>query len=642
MCAWCGIAGGDVARWVDPMVGTAGTGHCSPAAAYPFGMVQPGADTGRAGWDYCAGYQYADKTIVGFSQTHLNGTGSTELGDVSLFPFTGSRPDRLESAFSHTRETAEPGYYAVTLDDFGVRAEATCSERIAYYRFSAHAPMGLAVDPTSVMNGGTNDPQTVVCSVDLHVESATRVTGCVAKKGWIARRVYFALETDRAVRVERVKTADGFPTCTLYTRDGELCVRLALSATSIAGAKRNLAADGGTWDFAAQRMAARAAWNRHLDRIEVLADTPEVVKRNLYTALYRLCLQPNLLSDVGEQPFYSTFSLWDTFRAAHPLYAELYPERVPDFVRSLLEQGRRTGHLPVWALWGQETNWMIGTHSIPVIVDWFLRCGDTGANADAIDWRSAYAQIKDTLTRRQGRTKVDWELLDRYGYYPCDVMRGESVSRLLEDTFDCWCAGRMAERLGQREDADLFFARAGLWTNVLDRASGFMRGRTTAGGWREPFDPRAVGHNVDTDNDFTEGNAYPWTWHVLQNPEGLIAALGGPAAAERRLDALFAADSHLTGEGCKDDLTGMIGQYVHGNEPSHHIPWLYALCGRPDKARAVVGRIMREFYRPTPDGLVGNDDCGQMSAWYVWAFLGRYPVTPCGGKAGMVFFSYKE
>ncbi len=607
----------DVVALADPMVGTAGTGHCSPAAAYPFGMVQPGADTGRAGWNYCAGYHYPDTTLVGFSQTHLNGTGSTDLGDLSLFPFTGERPETFVSGFSHDRETATPGYYAVTLDDFAVRAEATCSKRVAYYRFSAERPLRLFIDPTSAMNGGENDPPTRVLDHGLTVEGDRRISGFVVKKGWIERKVFYAIESDRPLAF-----SDG-----VWSGSGrELRVRVALSATSVEGAKRNLASDGGTWDFDRIRAAARDAWRGCLSRVAVPRGTPERVRRSLATALYRLCLQPNLLSDEGEPAFYTTFSLWDTYRAAHPLYAELFPEMVPDFVNSLLEQGRRTGYLPVWALWGKETDWMIGTHSVPVVADAFLR------GVEGVDWAKAYAQVRDALVNRHGRAKIDWDAIDRYGYYPCDRVKSESVSRLLEDTFDCWCAGRMAERLGHADDAELFFRRANAWTNVYDRATGFMRGRRTDGGWREPFDPREVGHNTDSDSDFTEGNAYQWMWHVLQDPKGLIAALGGKRAAERRLDELFSADSTLTGTSCKDDVTGLIGQYAHGNEPSHHIPWLYALCGRPDKAKALLADIMDRFYRPAPDGLSGNDDCGQMSAWYVWAFLGRYPVTPCGGE----------
>ena len=490
------------------------------AAAFPFGMVQPGADTGRSGWDHCAGYLYSDTSIVGFSQTHLNGTGSADLGDLSLFPFTGERPAKFESKFSHVRETASPGYYAVTLDDFGVRAEATCSRRVAYYRFTAAKPIRLFVDPTSTMNGGANDPQTRVVACELNVEGQSRLSGFVAKKGWIARKLWFVVESDRPL-----KFADGV----WEGADSELEVRVAVSASSVEGAKRNLASERGAWDFDRIRADARKAWRGCIERVAIPEGTSDTAKRNLATAVYRLCLQPNLLSDDGEPPFYTTFSLWDTYRAAHPLYCELFPEMVPHIVNSLLEQGRRTGYLPVWALWGRETDWMIGTHSIPVIADAFLR------GFGGVDWEAAYAQVRDTLTDCHGRSKVDWGLIDRYGYYPCDMVKSESMSRLLEDAFDCWCAGRMAEKLGR---------------------------------------------------------AY--------------------------------------------DVTGLIGQYAHGNEPSHHIPWLYALCGRPDKAKAIVGEIMEKFYRPAPDGLCGNDDCGQMSAWYIWAFLGRYPVTPCGGDFGII------
>ena len=340
-----GGATADVVDFADPMVGTAGTGHCSPAAAFPFGMVQPGADTGRAGWNYCAGYFYPDTTLVGFSQTHLNGTGSTDLGDLSIFPFTGERPAKFESRFSHERETASPGFYAVTLDDFGVRAEATCSKRIAYYRFTAGGPIRLFVDPTSVINGGENDLQTRVVKSELKVESDSRLTGFVAKKGWISRTLWYVVEADRPLALE-----DGVWSGT----DKELKVRIALSAASLEGAKRNLASDRGTWDFDRIRAEARTAWRDCLGRVAIPEGTSGTVKRNLVTALYRLCLQPNLLSDAGEPPVYSTFSLWDTYRATHPLYCELFPEMVPDFVNSLLEQGRRTGYLPVWPLWGQD------------------------------------------------------------------------------------------------------------------------------------------------------------------------------------------------------------------------------------------------------------------------------------------------
>lgn len=615
--------GADNARWVDPFVGTAGRGHCTPAAAYPFGMLQPGADTGNKGWDYCSGYLYSDTRIRGFCQTHLNGTGSTDLGDVGFFPFTGARPKDFSSSFSHSREAASPGYYAVELDDFGLKVEASCTERVAYWRFNAKEPIRVARLPDYTMSGADNDPPTVVLEKRFNQVSDRVFEGWAKTKGWTEREYWYVIEFDRPVRLEN----------DIWRSDSnKLQMRVALSASSLAGARANLAAEGAAWDFDAVHREARSAWNRILSRLHVPRKYGDDVRTSLYTAAYRVCFQPNLLSDVGEKEFYSTFSLWDTFRAAHPLYAELVPEKVPLFINSLLEQGRRNGYLPVWPLWGKETQGMIGTHSVPVIVDAFLR-GFKG-----VDWDEAYAQIRETLRKSHpGRRKENWDVLDRYGYYPFDLIRAEGVSRLLECSFDDWCAARMAEKLGKAEDAAFFDARSRGWTNVFDSAIGYVRGRKTDGSWRTPFDPREVHHNHGGTGDFTEGNAAQWTWHVLHNPQGLIAAMGGKKAALEKLDALFASDSRLTGSECRVDVTGLIGQYAHGNEPSHHIPFLYALCDRADLAHARVSEICRKFYRPTPDGLAGNDDCGQMSAWLIFAALGRYPVTPCGTE-GMVAF----
>ena len=613
----------DLAAWVDPFVGTAGTGHCSPAAAYPFGMLQPGADTGNRGWDYCAGYLYSDRRIRGFCQTHLNGTGSTDLGDVGFFPFTGACPAELSSAFSHERECASPGYYAVELDDFSLKAEATCSERVAYWRFRASSPISIARLADYTMSGAANDKPTVV--VEKRVLSVTprRLEGWAKTTGWTNREYGYVVEFDRPVEL------DG----DVWTsRSRELGMRVALSASSIEGARANLAAEGESWDFDAVRRAARHAWNRILARLHVPAETDRDVRKSLYTALYRVCFQPNLLSDAGEKPFYSTFSLWDTFRAAHPLYTEIVPEKVPLFVNSLLEQGRRNGYLPIWPLWGKETQGMIGTHSVPVIVDAYLK-GFSG-----VDWHAAYRQIRETLTNHHpARRKEDWAVLDRYGYYPFDLVRAEGVSRLLECTYDDYCAGRMAEKLGHRNDAAFFYARAQGWTNVFDAATLFVRGKDSHGAWRTPFDPRAVNHNHGGRGDFTEGNAYQWTWHVLHDIAGLVARMGGTEAARERLDGLFAADSRLAGSECRVDVTGLIGQYAHGNEPSHHIPFIYAAIGRGDLAHERAKEICARFYRPLPDGLAGNDDCGQMSAWLIYAALGRYPLNPCS-DAGYVHF----
>lgn len=613
--------------FVDPFIGTSGTGHCTPCAAYPFGMVQPGGDTGCSpwSWEHCSGYDYRDKRIIMFSNTHLSGTGSSGLGDVGLFPFSGETPASPGSSFSHERENASPGYYSVSLDEVGVKAECTCSERVAYHRFSAERErsVGFFLDP----NYGIHS---VVSEASCRVVSDTRIVGTCSMDGWVKRMFHFVVDSDCPLDIAALPLQNGqkSPVYVCRSQSKTLVVRVAVSATSQEGALRNLAAERHAFDFDSVHKAAVDAWEDTLSRLEVSDVVPRAQKVNLYTCLYHLCFQPNLHSDVGENRFYTTFSLWDTYRAAHPLYTMLYPERIADFVNSLLEQGRRTGYLPIWVLSGHENQGMIGIHSIPVIVDAYLK------GFGGVDWHQAYAQIRDTLTRKEDPKpwKARWDLLDKYGYYPCDIVKGESVSRLLEVTFDFWCAAQMADRLGHDEDAAVFRKRAELWKGVYDPRVGFMRGRTSDGGWREPYDPRAVGHNVETANDFTEGNAFQWSWHVLHDPQGLFEAMGGKKAAERKLDELFAADSRIYGDSDIVDVTGLIGQYAHGNEPSHHIPYLYALLGKPEKTEAVLQEIFRRFYLPKPDGLSGNDDCGQMSAWYILSAMGQYPVTPCGGS----------
>ena len=610
---------------VNPFIGTGGTGHCTPCAAYPFGMVQPGGDTGcdPHSWRHCSGYDYHDTRIIMFSNTHLNGTGSSGLGDVGIFPFAGVQPAAPGSAFAHEREKASPGYYSVVLDDVGITAECTCSERVAYYRFSSERPVGFFLDP----NYGIHS---VVAEATCHVVSGAQIVGTCRMEGWVTRTFHFVLEADSPLEIEALPLQKGKKSPVYVCRSSSKClrIRVALSAVSQDGALRNMAAERHGFDFDSIRREAEEAWEDVLSRISVPENVPTEQKTTLYTCLYRLCFQPNLHSDVGEKRFYTTFSLWDTYRAAHPLYTLLFPEKVSEFVNSMLEQGRRTGFLPIWVLSGHENQGMIGIHSIPVIVDAFLK------GFEGVDWHQAYSQIRDTLTRTDGSVPVksQWQQLDKYGYYPCDLNKGESVSRLLEVTFDFWCAAQMAAKLGYDYDAAFFMRRADLWRGVYDAKTGFMRGRTSDGGWREPYDPYAVGHNIETANDFTEGNAFQWTWHVLHNPLGLIDVMGGRDAAERKLDELFAADSKIYGDSDIVDVTGLIGQYAHGNEPSHHIPYLYAMIGKPEKTVAVVREIFRRFYKPTPDGLSGNDDCGQMSAWYIFSAMGKYPVTPCGSQ----------
>ncbi len=640
-------ADSDSVDWVDPFVGTSATGHTFPAACVPFGLVQAGPDTVGAEdmwWHYCSGYRYEDSRIVGFSQTHLNGTGGIDLGDLLVQPFTGDvGRDDFVSAFRKETEHASPGWYAVRLDDFAVSAEVAAAEHSAIYRFtyekggSAH----LLVDTLYGLSLCQHDTVKSVVA-DVRLDGDSGFSGTIRRPGWVSREIAFSVCFSRPFSANRKlpPRQDG-ETAPRYVfdfdlKDGEtLCVKLALSAEGgVESAKRNLAAEIPEWDFAAVRAAARAKWSAAFSVADVEGTDDQ--KRNFYTSLYHLFIQPNNIADIGAKPFYSTLSCWDTFRAAHPLYTILCPRMAGEFVDSMLEQGRRTGYLPIWTLWGKDNQCMIGTHSIPVIVDWFLKERESRRveHVDRVEyWKEAYAQIKDTLTNEhKGRVKERWDLLDKYGYYPFDVIKGESVSRTMECAYDDWCAGVMAEKLGFKDDAALFFKRAENWRNVFDKSIGLVRGKDSKGNWREPYDPYALGHGAGRANDFTEGNAFQYSWHVMQDVEGLVAAMGGREAFVKKLDSLFIAPSKTEGMGELVDVTGLIGQYVHGNEPSHHVIYFYPQVGHPEKAAERIREVFDKFYLPKPDGLCGNDDCGQMSAWYLFSAMGFYPFNPCGGE----------
>ena len=690
----------DFSRLVDPFVGTSATGHTFPAACVPFGLVQAGPDTvGADGlwWHYCSGYRYEDSRIVGFSQTHLNGTGGIDLGDISILPLENCENVKLckygnmevpnGTAFDKSSEVAEPGYYAVTLD-CGIKVEIAAAEHSAIYRFtyekggSAH----LLVDTLYGLSLRQQDTAKSVVA-DVHIDGKSGMSGTIRRPGWVSREIAFTVRFDRpAVAHRAIPSRREGETAPRYVfdfdmKDGEmLSVKIALSAgggfieTALPKmAKRNLDAEIPGWNFDAVKVAAHEKWNEVLGRATI--EGTDEQKKNWYTSLYHLFIQPNNIADAGKQPFYSTFSCWDTFRAAHPLYTILAPDKAAEFVDSMLEQGRRTGYLPIWTLWGKDNQCMIGTHSIPVIVDWFLKeVGEKSSSSRKEEkihsptptlnsnsyWLAAYAQIKDTLTKpHKGRIKERWDLLDKYGYYPFDEIKGESVSRTMECAYDDWCAGVMAEKLGElgtyppsgasaeggsmrggngerdeslMADAKFFFRRSENWRNVFDPSIGLVRGKDTKGNWREPYDPYALGHGAGKDNDFTEGNAFQYTWHVMQNPQGLVKAMGGRESFVRKLDSLFVAPSKTEGMGDLVDVTGLIGQYVHGNEPSHHVIYFYPQVGHPEKAAERIREVFDKFYIPKPDGLCGNDDCGQMSAWYIFSAMGFYPFNSCGGE----------
>ena len=639
----------DLAQHVNPYVGCAFNGHCFAAASYPFGLVQAGPDTGTESWDYCSGYRYADTNIFGFSQTHLSGTGCNDLGDLLLLPWAGDglAPKR-SSRYRKETQTATPGYYAVTLDDADVATEIAVAPHAAIYRFT-YGKQGRA----HLMVDGqwgvvfTSRLKQHVLEGEIRQEGPNRLVGRSKVRNWVEREYSFVLETDRPIagsaklpKADPAEKADRL-VLDFDLKPGEtLSVKLALSGVDVDGAKANLAKEIPAWDFAGVKDRARAEWNRYFRRMEMTGGTADE-KANFYTALYHLCIQPNNIADVDgryrgadgkvatspDGKYFSTLSLWDTFRAAHPLYTILAPELVPSFVNTMIAHWKAAGYLPIWTLWGKDNQCMIGTHSVPVIVDAYFK-GFPG-----IDWNAAWAAVEDSLrAAHRGRHKERWDLLDKYGYYPFDEIRGESVSRALECAYDDDCAARFAAALGKKDAAAFFAKRAGNYRNVFDRKEGLVRGRDTKGNWRTPFDPFRLGHGADTPNDFTEGNSWQYTWHVMHDPEGLISLYGSTQAFANKLDALFRQPEKTEGAGFVLDVSGLIGQYAHGNEPSHHVAYFYQFANRATRTAEVVREVFDRFYLNKTDGLCGNDDCGQMSAWYLFGAAGFYPFNPCGGE----------
>ena len=643
----------------DLFIGTAGEGNVSPAATVPFGLVQPGPDTTAKSSGYVgnkghiAGYQWTDGWLARFSQTRLSGTGCGSGGDIGILPTLNDRYAPVKMVKSS--EKATPGFYGVSLEN-GIACELTASPHVSAYRFAyPAADASLVLDLDCSTAGFSPDTgsffgvfSSETRSSELKQVSPTRFVGHRRSQHWVEYDVYFVLETSAPVQDVVTLSEPRAPRGGIWRLAfgrlpaNRLEVRVGLSLTSAEAAVRNLEAEMPRFDFDGTRLAARRAWSGLLGRFQLGEGTPAATRKLFYTGLYRAAVQPNDVGDVGA-PFYSTFSLWDTFRAAHPLYTLWTPERVDGFVDSLLKTGERLGHLPIWGLWKTDTYCMVGHHAVPVIVDAYLK-GFRGFDAD-----KAYAAVVDAQTAVHksvntatwGMVKEDWPLIDRCGYLPFDALTGscrgrkavgESVSRLLECAYDDACAARFAAARGDGARAEFFAKRADNWRNVLDPETGWVRGRDSSGAWRTPFDPYHCGHCWFQDNDFTEGNAMQYTWHVMQDPDGLVAALGGREKALAKLRSLFEGKSSAYGENGAKDVTGLIGQYAHGNEPSHHLIYFFTLLGRPDLTAKYVRQVFDTLYRTRPDGLCGNDDCGQMSAWYVFSALGFYPFDPCSGE----------
>ena len=598
-------------QYVNPFVGTDAHGHTFPGAVAPFGMVQLSPDTRpKAGdWDGCSGYHYSDGVIYGFSHTHLSGTGCDDLCDVLLLP--GTQP----SAFSHAREKAAPGYYEVFLEDPGVQVRLTAGRRVGMheYTFPAGARPEVTLDlrHRDPLDGWRITPQ-----------GRTAVSGWRQSSSWArGQDVYFWIEFSAPARCKL--TDGGRRAVFTFPRSARtVTLRVGISSVSEENARLNLQSEYPASFEALQRAATEAAWEAYLAKLDCPWRDEEHLRR-FYTALYHTGIHPSLYSDANGEyrgmdrqvhraegwERYTVLSLWDTFRGEHPLLWEIEPERSYDFLKTFLSIYDECGKLPVWELWGYETNCMIGYNAAPVIADAIAR-GFTDFDVE---------KALEALIASSTRPEFGLDSFRANGLVLADDEH-ESVSKTLEYAYDDWCTAQVARYLGRMDVYERYMTSAQYWRNVFDPSTGFMRARLN-GRWFSPFDPREV------NNHYTEANSWQYSLFVPQDIAGLIGALGGPEALEQRLDAMFDAREGNTGR-TQADITGTIGQYAQGNEPSHHVAYLYDYAGRPDKRQARVEQILETLYTSAPDGLCGNDDCGQMSAWYVLSALGRYPVCP--------------
>ena len=623
---------GEYSRYVDPFVGAADLGHCMPCASYPMGMMQAGPQSGNWSWDYTGGYQWADSLLYGFSQNRINGTGCPDLGDLLVFPFCGDWcGNEYVSSYRKENQKAGPGYYSVYLDDSRVFAEMTVTPHVSISRFVYDDPdkANLMIDFQSGITGDLNSFHKHVIWAEQNFDDQYSITGRARVKMWVDRIYNYSIQFNAPYCVkEKLPLRHSDEQAHRYVlqfdlpETGELMMKISISRTSVENAKRNIAEELPDWNFTGTEKEVADKWENLLSRIRIKGSDSQ--KKIFYGAMYRLFIQPNNVNDAGETARYSTLSLWDTYRAAHPLYTIIAQEYVDDIVNSMLAQYDEQGFLPIWSLWGQENYCMIGNHSVPVIADAFLK-GFTG-----FDKERAYQAIRTSLTTPL--PKSDWTLYDRYGYFPFDYTVNESVSRTLECCYDDWCAAQMAAALGKEEDYMFFINRSTFYKNVFDSKTHFMRAKDSAGNWRTPFDVFTPSHDSTCGGDYTEGNAWQYTWHVQHDVPGLISLFGGEDAFTEKLDSLFTLERELSNEGFSGDVSGLIGQYAHGNEPSHHVAYLYTMAGKPHRTQELVHDICKTQYHDGVDGLCGNEDCGQMSAWYIFSVLGFYPVNPCGGE----------
>ena len=631
-------------RYVDPLIGTGGHGHTYPGATVPFGMVQLSPDNGTQGWDWCSGYHFTDSMIAGFSHTHLSGTGIGDLCDISVMPANGLVNDTFSlyrEKFSHANEKASPGFYEVTLNN-GIKAAFTTTERCGLHQYTF--PKGA--DPVIRFNLGFAINWDSPTETFIEKINDSTIIGYRFSKGWAnTQRLYFAART--SVPFTTLYLADGKESVTGKSAKGKLVkgqllfknkagktilMKVALSSVNTGKALLALGEIKG-WNFNAVKNAAETKWEKELQKIAVKS-TDEASKKIFYTALYHTCVAPVLYSDadgtyqnakgqIRKMPAgqrYSVFSLWDTFRALNPLFTITQPSRLTELINTMLAFYEENGLLPVWDLSSFETNCMTGYHAIPVVADAILK------NTKGIDYEKAFAAMKKSAMQNVRGT----DLYRQYGYIPQDKY-GSSVTVTAEYAYDDWCIAQVAKKLGKMNDYATFMKRSAYWKNLFDPSTGFIRAKNSDGNWVNPFDPYLSEHD-EHKAMYTEGNAWQHSFFVPHDVKGLATAHGGNALFIKKLDSLFTVSSELKGANTSPDVSGLIGQYAHGNEPSHHIAYMYTYVGEAWKTQERVRVITDSMYHDRPDGYAGNEDCGQMSAWGVWSMAGLYPGNPSGGQ----------
>lgn len=641
----------NLTQHVDPYIGTGDHGHVFLGANVPFGLVQLGPTNISEGWDWVSGYHISDSTIWAFSHLHLSGTGIGDLLDIGFMPVIGEvklgkgtaedHTSGMYSLFSRDKEVARPGYYAVHLDRYNIDVELTTTNRVGFhkYTFPKSEQAKVIVDLKTKLNWDEPMETYLIC------ENDSTVSGYRFSKGWADnQKIFFTAIFSKPMKdfllsegdddiqsIKELKAKGVFGQALFNMEEGEdLFVKVALSPTSIENAKLNMNAELPDWDFEGTVAAADEAWNEELNKIQIKTEDPSV-KRTFYTGLYHTMIAPSVFCDVNGDYYgadnemhkgadfvnYTTFSLWDTYRAAHPLMTLIHPEKMDDMVKTMLTIYNQQGKLPVWHLMGCETNTMVGNPGICVMADAIMK-------GYVKDKEAAYeAMKKSAMLDERG---MDYR--KEYGYIPYDKMR-ESVAYDMEYALADWSVAQVAQMLNKSEDYAYFNNRSQSYKNFFDSETGFMRGKGVKGEFHEPFNPFASSHR---DDDYCEGNAWQYTFLVPHDLPGLVECFGSKEAFIEKLDSLFIVDSNLVGDDVSPDISGLIGQYAHGNEPSHHVIYFYSMIGQPHKTAALARRILTELYNDTPAGISGNEDVGQMSAWYILSALGMYQVEPAGGR----------